>query len=278
MQGWVSIHRQIKQHWLWTTDKPFDKRSAWIDLVLSANHTGNKFVLGTQLVTVQKGEFITSELKLMERWGWGKTKLRNFLKLLEDDGMITKKSTNKQTTITIVNYCLYQQTQTTDDTSSVQQTYNKQTADVQQTYTNNNEVIMSNNENTLLPSEILQISDRTPYQQITEAFNEICTSLLPVQQIDNTRRKIIKARYKDMGCSMDKVKEYFAKVQASDFLTGKIKREGKEPFKATFDWIIKSANYIKVIEGNYENKEAHNGHNAGNTEAQIPDKYKNFYK
>lgn len=156
-QGWVSIHRQIKQHWLWTTDKPFDKRSAWIDLVLSANHTGNKFVLGTQLVTVQKGEFITSELKLMERWGWGKTKLRNFLKLLEDDGMITKKSTNKQTTITIVNYCLYQEPQTTDDTSDKPQANHRQTADVQQTYTNNNVLIMSNNENKKdIPKNIIE--------------------------------------------------------------------------------------------------------------------------
>ena len=265
-QGWVSIHRQIKQHWLWTTDKPFDKRSAWIDLVLSANHSDNKFVLGTQLVTVQKGEFITSELKLMERWGWGKTKLRNFLKLLEDDGMIVKKATNKQTTLTIVNYCIYQQTQTIDDALDVQQTNREQTADVQQTYTNNNVLIMSDNDNKLLSPEILQTSDRTPYQQITEAFNKICTSLLPVQQIDSTRRKIIKARYKDMGCSMDKVKEYFAKVQASDFLTGKIKREGKEPFKATFDWIIKSANYIKVIEGNYVNKNSY-------TEPQTTQKF-----
>lgn len=108
-----------------------------------------------------------------------------------------------------------------------------------------------------IPSEILPISDRTPYQKIAEAFNEICTSLLPVQKLSDNRKAVIKARYKDLDCSMDKVREYFAKVQASDFLTGKIKREGKEPFKATFDWIIKSANYIKVIEGNYVNKNSY---------------------
>lgn len=105
-----------------------------------------------------------------------------------------------------------------------------------------------------LPSEILQIPDRIPYQKIADAFNEICTSLLPIQKLSDNRKSVIKARYKDLDYSMDKVREYFTQVQASDFLTGRVEREGKRPFKANFDWVIKSANFIKVIEGNYDNK------------------------
>lgn len=105
-----------------------------------------------------------------------------------------------------------------------------------------------------IPPEILQIPDRIPYKKIVDAFNEICTSLLPIQKLSDNRKSVIKARYKDLDYSMDKVKEYFTKVQASDFLTGKVEREGKRPFKANFDWVIKSANFIKVIEGNYDNK------------------------
>lgn len=106
-------------------------------------------------------------------------------------------------------------------------------------------------------SEILQIPDRIPYQKITDTFNEICTSLIKVKALNESRKSAIKARYKDLDYSMDKVREYFTKVQASDFLTGKVEREGKRPFKATFDWVIKSANYVKVIEGNYENKNSY---------------------
>ena len=68
MQGWVSIHRSLQSHWLWV-DKPFSKGQAWIDILLLANHQDNKFLLGNELVEVKQGNFITSEVKLMDRWG-----------------------------------------------------------------------------------------------------------------------------------------------------------------------------------------------------------------
>ena len=111
MSGWISIHRKIQDHWLWQ-EKPFDKRSAWIDLLLMANHKDNKFLLGSELIDVKRGSFITSEYKLIDRWGWSKTKVRNFLKLLEDDKMIIKISDRKKTTLTIVNYNDYQISET----------------------------------------------------------------------------------------------------------------------------------------------------------------------
>ena len=57
---------------------------------------------------MEAGSFITSEKKLMERWMWSNTKVRNFLKLLETDGMITKKTDSKKSALTVVNYKDYQ--------------------------------------------------------------------------------------------------------------------------------------------------------------------------
>ena len=113
MEGWVKLHRKIQDHWLWQ-DKPFDKRSAWIDMLLMANHDDNKFLLGNVLVEVQRGSFITSELKLMERWGWSKTKVRSFLEVLQKDKMIIKKSDKKKTAIIIEKYSDYQDSKTTE--------------------------------------------------------------------------------------------------------------------------------------------------------------------
>jgi uncharacterized phage protein (TIGR02220 family) len=110
--GWISLHRQIQDHWLWT-DKPFSKQAAWIDMLLLANHADNKFLFGNELIEVKSGSFITSELKLMERWGWSKSKTRSFLDLLQKDGMIVKKSDRKKTAITIVKYSDFQGLQTT---------------------------------------------------------------------------------------------------------------------------------------------------------------------
>ena len=114
MQGWVSIHRQIVENWIWK-EKPFSQGQAWIDLLLLANHSENKVPLGNEIVTVKSGAFITSELKLMDRWGWSKTKVRRFLNLLISDGMIVKKSDRKKTTITIVKYGFYQNLETTEE-------------------------------------------------------------------------------------------------------------------------------------------------------------------
>ncbi|APF28655.1 DnaD domain protein [Clostridium sporogenes] len=113
-KGWISLYRSIQDHWLWQ-EKPFSKGQAWLDLLLSANHKENKFLLGNELLQVERGSFITSELKLMEKWGWSKSKVRNFLDLLKDDNMIIKVSDKKKTTITIVNYELYQELRTTEE-------------------------------------------------------------------------------------------------------------------------------------------------------------------
>ena len=140
-QGWISVHRQLQDHWLWE-DKPFSKGQAWIDILMLANHADNKFLLGNELVEVKAGSFITSELKLMERWGWSKTKVRAFLKLLQNDSMIVKKSDRKKTTIIVENYRVFQDIETTD---RPQADY-EQTTDRPQADTNNNDN-NDNNEN-----------------------------------------------------------------------------------------------------------------------------------
>lgn len=49
----------------------------------------------------------------------------------------------------------------------------------------------------------------------------------------------------------DKVKEGFEKASKSAFLTG-VNDNG---WKATFDWLVLPSNFLKVLEGNYDNKE-----------------------
>ena len=108
MEGWISVYRKFQEHWIWKSSEPFDKRSAWISLLLKANHKDTKVMLDSKPIEVKKGSFITSEIKLSVEWKWGRKKVRTFLKSLEDDRMLTKNSTTKYTTITIENWDLYQ--------------------------------------------------------------------------------------------------------------------------------------------------------------------------
>ena len=95
MNGWIRLSRKIFDCWLWN-EKPFTKAQAWIDLLLLANYETRKFVLGNELVEVERGSFITSEIKLMKRWGWSKSKVRSYLCLLQSDNMIDKKTDHKK--------------------------------------------------------------------------------------------------------------------------------------------------------------------------------------
>jgi len=134
--GWISIHRSLINNWVWE-DKPFDRGRAWVDLILMANWKDNKFLLGNELMMVERGSFITSELKLMDRWGWGKEKTRKFLKLLESDGMIIKKADRKKTTIIIVNYSVYQPLSNDNQTTDRPRADHEQTTDRPRADTNN---------------------------------------------------------------------------------------------------------------------------------------------
>ena len=112
MAGFISLYRDIREHWLWEPHRPRTKLEAWIDLIMLANYKPNKVTLGKEVIQIERGTFITSELKLMERWKWSKSKVRAFLQVLENDSMIVKKTDQKKTAITIVNYELYQDSQT----------------------------------------------------------------------------------------------------------------------------------------------------------------------
>ncbi len=101
-------------HWLWI-EKPFSKFEAWIWLLLHANFKDNKVNLGFELHEVKRGQFITSQEKLSDHFGWSRQQVRSFLDLLKVDGMISHESTTKFTMITICNYDSYQASQPTNN-------------------------------------------------------------------------------------------------------------------------------------------------------------------
>ncbi len=144
-RGYISLYRRIQEHWLWK-DKPFSRGQAFIDLLLSVNHSDNKTVINNELVEVRRGSLITSQEKLSERWGWSRSKVSRFLKLLEDDRMIEVKTDSKKTTVNIVNYSQYQTLENIKRTSKKQRSSNGRTSNEHQTNTNNNEN-NDNNEN-----------------------------------------------------------------------------------------------------------------------------------
>ena len=63
-----------------------------------------------------------SEPRLAERWRWSRSKVRGFLKLLENEQQIRIEKNNVNQVITIINYTEYQHEKTADRTTEGQQT------------------------------------------------------------------------------------------------------------------------------------------------------------
>lgn len=181
--GWVSLHRKFEDNWLWKEKRVFSKAEAWIDILFRANHKDAKIVLGNELIMVQRGSFITSEIKLMKYWKWSKSKLRSFLFLLESDGMIKKISDTKKTTLTVVNYNDYQFLKTANKPL----TDHKQTAKKLRADTNNNDNNINNDNNTLFAPQEISDSVRilTPENNFYREFKHLKISYEEFEKLKN---------------------------------------------------------------------------------------------
>lgn len=84
-------------------------------------------------------------------------------------------------------------------------------------------------------------------QQIVDLYHSICKSFPSVRSLSDARKKAIKARLKTY--TIDDFRKVFENAEASSFLKGV---DGG--WKASFDWLIKEANMLKVLEGNYADK------------------------
>ncbi|MDM5310348.1 Replication protein O [Peribacillus frigoritolerans] len=140
MPGWIKLHRQIQDHWLYQENRKFSKYEAWLDLLMMVNHEDKKAVIGNEVIEVKRGQRITSVRKLCDKWGWSNTKVKQFLSLLQNDRMIHLKSDSKKTLITINNYDFYQ------GTEDKKTTQNRHGNDIKKTkkHTNKNDKELKN--------------------------------------------------------------------------------------------------------------------------------------
>lgn len=105
--GWIKLNRSIQDSFIWSFDHP-QYGLAWIDMLMLANYKDKQILFNGKLQTIKRGSFVTSIVKLSERWNMNRRTVKNFLDLLKGDGMITYECTRHCTTVCIVNYVKYQ--------------------------------------------------------------------------------------------------------------------------------------------------------------------------
>ena len=88
-----------------------------------------------------------------------------------------------------------------------------------------------------------------PYGKIKKMFNEICVDFSKILEITSDRKPHINARHKKLK-DIKGWEKFFHVIQDSDYLTG---RNGAWK-NCDFDWIIKGKNFVKIMEGKYDEK------------------------
>lgn len=115
-KGWISLHRQIQDNWLYKKQRKFSEFEAWIDILLSVNHERAKVVIQHEILYCERGQSLYSLDTWGKRWKWDKSKVRRFLNLLKKEHMIETENERKTTRITVCNYDTYQISKNTDET------------------------------------------------------------------------------------------------------------------------------------------------------------------
>lgn len=89
-----------------------------------------------------------------------------------------------------------------------------------------------------------------PVEEVVNSYNSICKSFPSLQKLTDKRKSSIKrimASY-----SIDEIKRAFEMAEESDFLSGRSKAWSG----CGFDWIMNQNNIVKILEGNYKNRNA----------------------
>jgi hypothetical protein len=104
-EGWLKLHRQIRDHWIWNDPV---KLRWWLDILMEVNHSERTFQIGYKLFTCKTGECVMSLQNWGKRWKVSKTVVNNFFRMLEFDNMIKTVNETVTTRIIVCNYAYYQ--------------------------------------------------------------------------------------------------------------------------------------------------------------------------
>ena len=261
MPGWIKLHRQIQECFLWRIKEPFDKRSAWIDLLLLMEHQNKNLMIDGKIETIKRGSYMLSIEKLCDRWMWSRNKVKRYLDVLEREHMIVTRRTNKGTLVSVVNYCVYQNQdkqveppleppdelalepalelalEPPDELPDEPQIKNIRNKEDKNIY------IVSND-------TICQTQD---VRRVVDKWNELekygIASIKKLTSSSN-RYRMLNARIKQF--SLDDVLTAIENIKDSSFLQGK--SDSRRPWVITFDWFVKPNNFPKVLEGQYSDK------------------------
>lgn len=242
MAGFIKLYRSMLE-WEWYGD--INVKILFLHLLLKSNYEPKKW----QGIEIERGQFVTSIKNLSSEVGLSEQQIKTALKKLQKTGEIELKTTNKYTLINVVNFNKFQCIGFEDNKqiTDKQQTNSNQITNEQQT--NNNQITTTKEREEIKENKEYKEREeiKNIYQLIADMYNKTCVSFPKCTKLSEARKTALKARLKKF--TVEDFKLMFEKAEQSDFLKGANNRN----WIANFDWFIADKNFVKVIDGNYDN-------------------------
>jgi ribosomal protein L12E/L44/L45/RPP1/RPP2 len=125
MRGWIAISRDLFAHEFFPKE-PMSEREAWVWMIARAAWKDTRHRVGADMIDVCRGSFFCTLRELQGIWGWGSdTRVRTFLKRLQNERMINAASNAGKTHVTICNYGSFQAIERTENASETQNKRNE---------------------------------------------------------------------------------------------------------------------------------------------------------
>lgn len=255
MPGFIRISRDLFDDPSFASVK-FSRPMALIDIIQMARYkAGTEFVNGRP-VQLERGQLCKSVRWLASRWKWDEKTVSSFISSLEIGGVITKKLPHSRggltSIISIVNYDCFDDDSHTDSHST---SNTDSHAPSHTLYIEKENKVTKNEEKKEGDTAVSPKKERVDYNLVKKTWNDSMTRKVPkIQGLSEARKEKVKVRVEEMG-GWDEaqaiLRDCFKKVNDSDFCNG----ANDHQWVATFDWFFSNdKNWMKVSEGNYDNK------------------------
>lgn len=105
------------------------------------------------------------------------------------------------------------------------------------------------------PAQQVVAPDLCPHSEIIAAYHELLPMATRIRDWTPARQQLLRARWREKPerQNVDWWRGFFGYVAKSDFLTGKVSSRDRRPFAVSLEWLCQAKNFVKVIEGKYEN-------------------------
>lgn len=107
MTGWVCLHRQLQDHWIY---QDADQLRAWISILMNVNHSACRVLIKGEVFHLKPGQSAKSKSTWAQVLGptWSRYRVNRFFRLLEKHTMIAQQTARKTTILTVCNWDTYQ--------------------------------------------------------------------------------------------------------------------------------------------------------------------------